>query len=194
MRRTVVRSIRGPTLVLMLAVLGVGSYLVRMMSTEAAADRELRNKQVLAGSFRDLVRYALLKTNRDAVRFGVTPECFSVEALGESLAAPANAGLFGRRSAPSLKALLEKAREPSVTFHFYWKTPIAREQMEAAFALSYTDLGDLKVRLLWLGLPERIPVSPAAGVIGGRKPLEEAVQQLLQVLKGDRLEPYPPPR
>jgi len=160
------------------------------MSTNADAD----NKQVLVDTFRNLVRYALLKTNRDLVKLGVTPSGFSLEAMDESLAARANAGIFGERSARSLTRLLEKAHDPSLTFHFYWKAPSAREPLEAAFALSYEPAGDLKARLLWLGLPERVPISPRVGVIDGRKPLEEAVFELLRVLKDGRLAPYPPPR
>jgi len=168
-------------------------------STEASkrsadVDVELGNKQVLADTFRNLVRYALLKTRRDVVKLGVEPASFSVEAIDESLAAGANAGLFKEHRAPSLKALLAKAREPSLTFHFYWKAPPARQKLEAAFALSYEPDGNLKVLLLWLGLPERVPISPRVGVVGGFKPLEEAVEELLRVRDHGRLAPYPPPR
>ncbi len=157
------------------------------------ADLVASNKQVLVNSFRDLVRYAMLKTYRDLAKFGVTPGNFTVEAMDESLAAPANAGISGERSALSVTRLLEKARGPSLTFHFYWKAPAAREPLEAAFGLSYEPDGDLKVRLLWLGLPERVPISPRLGVVDGRKPLEEAVMQLLRFHRG-RLVPYPPPK
>jgi len=114
--------------------------------------------------------------------------------VDESLAARANAGIFGEQSAPSLKTLLEKAHEPSLTFHFYWKVPTAREPLEAAFALSYEPGGDLKARLLWLGLPERIPISPRVGVVDTLKPLAEVVAEQLRVLEDGRLAPYPPPR
>ena len=160
--------------------------------TRPKADLVLNNKQVLVDTFRNLVRYALLKTNRDVVKLGVTPSNFSVEAMDESLAARANAGIFGERSAPSITRLLEKAHGPSLTFHFYWKVRVAGEPLEAAFGLSYED-GDLKVRLLWLGLPERVPISPRVGVVDGRKPLEEAVLELLR-FKGGRLASYPPPK
>jgi hypothetical protein len=158
--------------------------------TQSDADPEVGNKLVLADTFRNLVRYALLKTYRDVTKFGVTPVYFSVEAMDESLAARPNAEIFGG-GAPSLKTLLKKARGPSLSFHFYWRAPASREPLEAAFDLSYED-GDLKVRLLWLGLPERIPISPRIGVLDGRKPLEEAVIELLR-FKGGRLAPYPPP-
>jgi hypothetical protein len=157
------------------------------------ADPVVSNKQVLVDTFRNLVRYALLKTDRDVEKLGVTPGNFSVEAIDESLAARANAGIFGERGAPSMTRLLKKARGPSLTFHFYWKAPVAREPLEAAFGLSYEPDGDLKVRLLWLGLPERVAISPRVGVVDGRKPLEEAVLELLR-FKGGRLAPYPPPK
>ncbi len=161
--------------------------------SKSDADLDVKNKQVLADTFRDLVRYAMLKTYRDVVKFGVTPGNFSVEAMGESLANRANAEVSGDRGAVSLTRLLKKAHEPSLTFHFYWKAPVAQEPLEAAFGLSYERDGDLKVRLLWLCLPERVPISPRLGVIDGRKPLEEAVQMLLRFRRG-RLAPYPPPQ
>jgi hypothetical protein len=135
-----------------------------------------------------------LKTGRDAVKLGVAPATFSVAAMDESLSAPANAGIFGESSRPSLKTLLEKAHRPALTFHFYWKPPGARQPLEAAFTLTYEPDGDLKARLLWLELPERVPISPAVGIVDGRKPLEEAVAELLRVLKDGQLAPYPPPR
>ncbi len=159
----------------------------------AHADRDMGNKQVLADTFRNLVRYALLTTRRDVAKFGVTPGSFSVEAMDASLAARANAGIFGQQVPPSLKALLKEAHEPSLTFHFYWMAPTTREQLVAAFGLSYEPDGDLEVRLLWLGLPERIPISRRVGVINGLKPLEEAVAELLRVPEVGRLAPYPPP-
>ncbi len=162
--------------------------------TQPKADPVVSNKQVLADTFRNLVRYALLKTNRDVMKLGVMPSNFSVEAMDESLVAQANAGIFGERSVPSMTRLLKKAHGPSLTFHFYWKAPVAREPLEAAFDLSYEPDGDLKVRLLWLALPERVPISPRIGVVDGRRPLEEAVAELLRVIKGGQLAPYPPPR
>jgi hypothetical protein len=152
------------------------------------------NKQVLVDTFRNLVRYALLKTNREVGKFGVTQEIFSVEALDKSLAALSNAGIFGKQGAVSIKRLLEKAHGQSLSFHFYWKVRGAREPLEAAFGLSYEPDGDLKVMLLWLGLPEQVPVSPRAGIIEGRTPLEEAVAELLGFHGDGRFMPYPPPR
>lgn len=160
---------------------------------QSDGDLDVGNKQVLVDTFRNLVRYALLKTNRDVAKLGVAPSNFSVEAMDESLAARSNAEIFGERGALSLTRLLEKARGPSLTFHFYWKAPASREPLEAAFGLSYEPDGDLKVRLLWIGLPEQIPISPRVGVIDGRKPLEEAVAELLRFHRG-RLAPYPPPK
>ncbi len=154
-------------------------------------DPEVGSKQVLVDTFRNLVRYAMLKTCRDVTKFGVTSDHFSVEAMDKSLATPPNTNIFGR-GAPSTAKLLKKARGPSLTFNFYWKAPASREPLEAAFGLWYDD-GDLKVRLLWLGLPERVPISPSVGVLDGRKPLQEAVQELLRFTKEGRLAPYPPP-
>jgi hypothetical protein len=157
------------------------------------ADPDVGNKQVLADTFRNLVRYALLKTNRDVAKLGVTASNFSMGAMDESLASRYNAEIFGR-DAVSVARLLKKAHGPSLTFHFYWKSPASREPLEAAFGLSYEPDGDLKVRLLWLGLPERIPISPRLGVVDGRKPLEEAVAELLRFIGDGRLAPYPPPK
>ena len=163
------------------------------LSTASDADPEVGNKQVLAHTFRNLVRYALRKTRRDVEKFGVTPSSFSIEAMDESLTAHANSGIFGAQSAPSVKTLLNRAHEPSLTFHFFWKAPTAPEPLEVAFALSYDRDGNLEVRLLWLGLPERVPISPSVGAVGGLKPLAEAVFELLRVREGGRLAPYPPP-
>jgi hypothetical protein len=158
-----------------------------------SADPAVSNKQVLVDTFRNLVRYALLKTNRDVAKLGVTPSNFSVKAMDESLTARSNAVIFGR-DAQSLTRLLEKAHEPSLTFHFYWKAPASREPLGAAFGLSYETDGDLKVMLLWLSLPTKIPISPRVGVVDGRKPLEEAVAELLRFHGDGRLAPYPPPK
>jgi hypothetical protein len=161
--------------------------------TKSAADPGTGNKQVLIDTFRNLVRYALFKTNRDVVKLGVTQDNFSVHAMDKSLAARSNAGIFGEHSAVSIKKLLDKARRQSLTFHFYWEAPTTRESFEAAFGLSCEPDGDLKVRLLWLGLPDKVPISPRIGVIEGHKPLEEAVIELLRLHKDGRLAPYPPP-
>lgn len=161
--------------------------------TQAATDPVISNKQVLADTYRNLVRYAMLKTHRDVIKFGVTPDNFSVEAMDKSLSAPANAEIFGKRSAASVTNLLKEAHKPSLIFHFYWKSPAAREPLEAAFGLSYERDGDLEVRLLWLCLPERIPISPRESMVDGRKPLEEAVTELLRFIEKGRLAPYPPP-
>jgi len=161
---------------------------------QSDADLDVGNKQVLVDTFRNLVRYVLLKTNRDVAKLGVTASNFSGEAMNESLASRSNAEIFGERGVPSLRRLLEKAHGPSLTFHFYWKTPAARDPLEAAFDLSYEPDGDLKVRLLWLGLPEQVPISPRVGVVDGRKPFEEAVAELLRVHGDGRLAPYPSPK
>ena len=174
---------------------GAGGLILFGASKGSQSDTglDVGNKQVLVDTFRNLVRYALLKTKRDVAKYGVTPSNFSVGAMDESLAAPVNAGISAERSPLSVASLLEKAHKPSLTFHFYWRTPAIRESLEAAFGLSYEPGGDLEVRLLWLGLPEQIPISRRVGIIDGRKPLEEAVEELLRVTKGGRLAPYPPP-
>jgi len=186
------RSKQGPALVLALALLAVVSYV--LLAIMGNADMDARNKQVLVDTFRNLVRYAFLKTNRDLVRFGVTPGDFSVDALTWSLSARANAGIFAARMAPTLRELLQRAREPDLPFHFYWTASSSREPLEAAFGISYQPDGDLKVRLLWLGLPERIPISPQMGAVNGRKPLEEAVTELVRVRWHGQLVPYPSPQ
>ncbi len=161
-------------------------------ATQSDADPDVGNRQVLVDTFRHLVRYAILETHRDVARLGVTPSNFSVEAMDKSLVARSNAEIF-RRGAPSVKKLLKKAHGPSLTFHFHWNAPASREPLEAAFGLSYEPDGDLKVRLLWLALPEQVPISPRVGVLEGRKPFEEAVAELLRFHRG-RLTPYPPPQ
>ena len=177
--------------VILFGACGVGISEAEEKGTQPA-DPNVNDKQVLADTFRNLVRYALLKTNRDVEKLGVTPGNFSVEAMDKSLAASANTGILGEGSARSIKRLLKKAHGQSLAFYFYWKAPVAREPLEAAFGLSDED-GDLKVRLLWLGLPERVPISPRLEVVDGRKPFEEAVFELLRFEKG-RLSPYPPPK
>jgi hypothetical protein len=162
-------------------------------ATRSDADSD-SNKQVLVDTFRDLVRYALLKADRDVAKLGVTASNFSVEAMDESLAARSNAEILGERGVLSLTRLLEKAHRRSLTFHFYWKAPASREPLEAAFGISYEPDGDLKVRLLWLGLPEQVPISPLVGVVDGRKPLEEAVAELLRFHGDGRLARYPSPK
>jgi hypothetical protein len=84
----------GPFLVLMLDMLAVVSCLLIRLTTMTNTDVDARNEQVLADTFRNLVRYALLKTNCDLVRLGVTPGSFSVDALTSSISARANAGIF----------------------------------------------------------------------------------------------------
>lgn len=157
------------------------------------ADPVVSNKQVLADTFRNLVRYALLKTKRDVEKLGVKPSNFSVKAMDESLAAHSNAEIFGK-GAMSLTRLLEKAHEQSLTFHFFWNAPASREPLGATFGFSYEPDGDLKVMLLWLDLPEQIPISPRVGVVDGHRPLDEAVAELLRFHGDGRLAPYPPPK
>jgi hypothetical protein len=150
------------------------------------------NKQVLVDTFRNLVRYALRKTGRNASTFGVTPDTFSIEAMDKSLASGSNAAISGGNSSLSMTELLAKAHGPFLTFRFYWEAPAGVNSFTAAFGLSYEPDGDLAVRLLWLALPEQIPISRRVGVVDARRPLEEAVMELLRFDEG-RLVPYPPP-
>ena len=159
----------------------------------ADASREHSNKQVLADTFRHLVRYALLKTNRDPAGLGVTPACFTDQTVEESLLHRSNADIFSGK-APAVARLLERAHATPVQFHFNWQAPGAPERSNAEFNLSYEPDGDLKVRLLVIAIPEKIPVSPQAGIISGRKPFAEAVQELVRLSSSGRLEPYPAPR
>ncbi len=158
--------------------------------TSTRSDLDTGNKQVLADTFRNLVRYALQKTRRDANLFGVTVSNFTVAAVDGSLAASTNATISGERDMPTVATLIKKAHRHSLTFHFYWRVTEDRS-LQAAFDFSYED-GDLNIRLLWLRLPDLVPISPRVGVIDGRKPLEEAVAELLIVKRG-RLSAYPPP-
>lgn len=155
------------------------------------AELDVGSKQALVRSFEDLARYTLRKTGRDPLRFGVLPEQFTVKALEESLAADANGRIFGS-GGPSLKALLAEANRSPTTFLFQWMAPGFPELLQAAFELSYEE-GDVKNRLLWLGLPEKVPVAARIGIIDGRQPLEEAVTELLRVRKDGGIEQYPPP-
>jgi hypothetical protein len=145
---------------------------------------EAENRQVLADTFRSLVRYPLSKRAADPEKLGVIPGNFSVKAVDSSLAAAA-------MELASLETVLRKAREGPVTFHFHWNAP---ERRAAAFALSWEPDGDLKVRLLWMDLPERIPVARSAAFPGGPNPIEEAVTELLRVDAAGRLTRYPKPK
>lgn len=153
------------------------------------------SKQTLVNSFRNVVRYAMRKMKRDMEAFGVTAASFSTKALDESLASPMNAGIFGdREQQRSLAALLAAVRREPVTFHFAWKASDAPTPHTAAVELSFSRRTDLKIRLLRLALPEKVPVSPRVGVIEGCAPLEEAVFDVIRVHEDGRLEPFPTPK
>ncbi len=155
------------------------------------ADLDVGSKQALVTSFEELARCAVRMTNRDPRRLGVLPEHFTVQALEESVVAEANARLF-HPGPPSPKALLAKARRSPTTFLFLWRAPGFPEPLQAAFELSFERRG-LRNRLLWLGLPEKVPISPRVGIIDGRVPLEEAVTEVLRVRPDGGIEQYPPP-
>ena len=154
-------------------------------------DLETVNKQVLADTFYHLVRYALRKVRRDTDMLGVTANNFTVAAMGESLAASTNTGIYGERSESTVATLLKKARQSSLPFRFYWRGAKDGSSLCATFRLSY-EAGDLKVELLWLGLPEIVSISPRVQPVDDRKSLEEAVFELL-VVKSGRLSAYTPP-
>jgi hypothetical protein len=109
----------------------------------------------------------------------------------ESLATDADAEICGVRGESMVGTLLEKARQSSLPFRFYWKGAKDGSSLCATFRLSY-EAGDPKVELLWLGLPEIVLISPPVGAIDDRKPLEQAVLELL-VVKSGRLSAYAPP-
>ena len=155
------------------------------------SEKDAGNKQVMAGTFYNLIRYALRKIKRDIDSLGVNSSNFNVAAMDESLAASVNLAISPGNKPLTIAKLIKKARQSPLTFHFHWRPANNPSVLLAAFELSYED-GDLKVRLLWLGLPEHIPISPRVGVIDGRRPLGEAVTELL-LFKSDRLSPYPPP-
>jgi hypothetical protein len=152
---------------------------------------EAQNRQIVADCFRGLVRYGLLKTHRNVEKLGASAACFTPQAMAESLVSSANAAIFGGRE-PSVAVLMERAHDPTLTFCFTWKAPDAKVPYEAGFGLEYED-DDLKVRLLWLDLPERVPISPRLEPVEGRRPLQEAVIELLRVFDDSRMAPYPPP-
>jgi hypothetical protein len=52
---------------------GMGISDAEGKGTTVDTDPDAGSKQVLADTFRNLVRYALLKTKQDAVKLGVTP-------------------------------------------------------------------------------------------------------------------------
>lgn len=57
-----------------------------------------------------------------------------------------------------------------------------------------SELGRNRSKPLWLSLPEWIPIWTRVGVVDGRKPLGEAVAELLGFLGNGRLAPYPSPK
>jgi hypothetical protein len=150
----------------------------------AEPDPEVASKQALVDVFRNLARYATRKTRRDAEALGVTAARFTVEALDACLRASAVA---------STAALLERARQGPLELIFAWTARGPGAPLRAGLELSIEPSGDLRARLLWLALPEKVPVAARVGVVDGRKPLPEAVTELLRVRAGERLEPYAPP-
>ena len=152
---------------------------------------ETDNKQVMADTFCNLVRYALRKIKRDADLLGVNSNTFSVASIDDSLTDSGNSATSSGEKLLTITALLKKTRHSSLTFQFYWKAVQSTSPLIATFELS-REAGDLKVRLLWLALPEKYPISPKVGIIDGRQPLEEAITELLVIKRGHILA-YPPP-
>ncbi|HAM22838.1 MAG TPA: hypothetical protein DCQ04_11300 [Actinobacteria bacterium] len=162
------------------------------MNSQNVAQDESR--QVLVNAVRNVVRYAMRKMKRDIEQNGVTPELFTPKAFGENLASPMNDGIFPEQERQrSLGALLDVVRRGPVTFHFAWTAPGASTPHIAVVELLFAGRATLKIRLLWLALPEKIPVSPRIGVIEGRTPLKEAVFDVVRVYEDGRLEAFPHP-
>ena len=152
------------------------------------------SERVLLDAFRNVVRYFMRKTKRDVEQFGVSEVFFTQEALAESFRSPMNAELFVERELQrSLAGLLAAVRRGRVVFQFLWATPDVPEPYVAALELELVRRALLKIRLLWLALPEQIPVSPRIGVINGLEPLKEAVFETLRVHEDGRLEAHQPP-
>lgn len=150
--------------------------------------------RVLLEAFRNVVRYFMLKTKRDVEQFGVSEIFFTQEALAESFRSPMNAELFAERDLRhSLAGLLAAVRRGRVVFHFLWAMPDVPEPYVAALELELARRGLLKIRLLWIALPDQIPVSPRIGVVNGLEPLEEAVFETLRIHQDGRLEALQPP-
>jgi len=149
------------------------------------------SKLILVDAFRALVKDAMVALDRSPEQYGVTPASFDLASLNKSFSAPGNTDLFIGRE-PSLRAILDIVNTGPVRFTFYWNAPKTSEPHEAVFDIFNAD-GDLKIRLVWIALPEKVPVSPRVGVIDGRKPVPWAITILLKVLSGGRLEPYADP-
>jgi hypothetical protein len=163
------------------------------MSSQPRVGSEASSKQALLDAFRNTVRYALLKTRRDVAAHGVVPARFTVEALDDSLGAPENAAAFAEAPSRTIKAIVERARTGPVTCLFRWRPAPGRDWLRARFQLTLEPHW-LDVRLLWLELPEKVPVAPSVGEIDGRKPIAEAVAQKLELLPDGNLAIAPQPQ
>ncbi|PRQ00466.1 hypothetical protein ENSA7_59600 [Enhygromyxa salina] len=153
-----------------------------------------QSKMTLINSFRNTVRYAMRKMKLDCEQHGVTEAFFNLDAFDQSLRLPVNAEVCGAGGQQaSLIDLLTAVRRDPVTFHFAWTRHAVATPHSAAFEMFLTRSGALKVRLLWLALPDMFPVSPRIGIIDGRAPLKEAVFDLLQVRSDGRIEVFPDP-
>jgi len=149
------------------------------------------SETVLVNAFRQLIDNALGRIERNPEMYGVTSSIFSVEALKDSFFDPRNKGIFVDDT-PSLNAMLEIVETKPLQFTFFWKSEKDSKQFEAVFDI-FKDRKSLRIRLMWLNLPEKIPISPRVGIIEGRKPIPEAISTILRLFPGGRLESYLPP-
>ncbi|MBF0234160.1 MAG: hypothetical protein HQK65_14150 [Desulfamplus sp.] len=150
------------------------------------------SKVILVNAFRVLVKDAMVALKRSPEKYDITPACFNLAALNKSFSASSNSGIFVGRP-PSLESMLDSVKTTPLCFTFYWDGLKASNHYEAVFDILVDD-GDLKIRLVWLSLPEKVPVSPRVGVIDGRKPIPWAIKILLKVLSNGCLEPYSDPK
>lgn len=149
-----------------------------------------RDDSALVEALQSMVRYFMRKTSRDVDHFGVSERHFTSQALAKSFASPMNVDLIDE---PSLAGLVAVARRGPSIFHFLWEVGATKPYV-AATECFFTRLSVLKVRLLWLKLPDLIPVSPRMGPKNGYQPLKEAVFAVLLVSEDGHLEAPEPPR
>jgi hypothetical protein len=157
------------------------------------AGPEATSQQALVDAFRTTVRYALLKTRRDVATYGVSPSRFTPEALAESLRAKENADAFSDPAAPSVLSMVKRTEGGPVTLLFRWQPAEGQTELRAAFRLT-KEPHAWDVRLLWLELPQKVPVAPSVGEIDGQKPIEEAVFQKLELRPDGSVAAFPKAR
>jgi hypothetical protein len=157
------------------------------------AEIEMNNKRVLAETFNNLVRYVIHKKRLDFGDYGVETARFGIKAMDNSLADKANEELFDKK-AGTVAALLQRANLAPVTFTFFWKPKKQLKPFSGAFLLFKKEkFKSLRVRLLWMNVPKKVPINPSVGEIDGIQPLREEVAESVRWSDGIKLEPYPPP-